>query len=554
MPTNVEFTLESEPEMDSPDDYAAPATTSPSSGEITPKSELEYRRRFLEFIDGFTTMIRPTMWSQRAMMYKPDPPPPPAVCRAEEPEEDHLNFAKQLEQVLRIEKLQSIKKLKVNKDYWARKDTSIQSLYYQPKKDMKPKIRDIFATCKPYIPLLLPDDAHEPECNLSCDTWNRDINPPFLSRLENVKILIGHHTFAQLFYVNHSELLGKDPYGSKVFQCKRIKPGLPQVSLDARRQFTRRKDYKHLMPTQFAVKIVDKLDPRSEKFRLYTEVTCLTKLLEHQHIVRAEEVLESETEIYIVTELCCGPRGALTLDEYFPVATDESAQWIFQQLVDAVLHMHKRGVVHNCLTPQNVMFMDDYDEGMDGTLATCRWRTDFFSRVKIIDFNKAVYDPQLSSGYKEFFQPTDYFTMEELAASRADPQNDIKALGRILLAILVGRMPVLNKYYPYRARIEHPEYQYRTKFNPLMVDLYERIFLAIQGEPDYPPTMEAIRNHPWVDAAFALRSRRLKDRPPVSTDYMNCETYLDKFCFPGCRYHHVKNYPHDCQHKQQTSH
>ncbi|KAL2644168.1 hypothetical protein R1flu_011755 [Riccia fluitans] len=474
-------------------------------------------RKFIGFSDAFQKMVRPTPWSQRSRMYRPPPPPPPPPPpRPTTPEENHLDFANRLKRILEWEKIPFT--LNNNKDFWARKDSALQSLYYQPKKDMKPKSRGVFATCKPYIPLLLPDEAHEPECDL--------------------------------FSVKHLELLGKDPTGSKVFRCKRVRPGIPQVSLDAGRRFFRRKNYQHQVPVTYAVKIVDKLDPRADRFRLYVEVICLTILLDHPNIVQCQEVFESEKEIFIVMELCfCAP-GPLTLHDFFPVAENYSAQRVFQQLVDVVSYMHENGVVHNCLKPENVMFIDDYEFTPDPGISTCAWRTENFSSIRVIDFNKAVYDPQLSTGYNSKFLSDDYFTPEEFELCKADPQNDIRALGRILLAILVGRVPQLGEYYPYRAREDHPEYEYCKKFDPRMIDLYERIFLAVQDEPEYPPTLEAIRNHPWVKEKYVLRDTKLRDNPVVSSDYMNCETYLDTFCFPSCRHHHINNYPHACQHRQ----
>ncbi|KAL3682421.1 hypothetical protein R1sor_000443 [Riccia sorocarpa] len=502
----------------------ASAKTKRSLSATNLRSPVEYYipRKFLEFKDAFQKLVRPTPWSQRSRMYRPPPPPPPPPpLRPSTPEEDHLDFANQLKRVLEWEKLPF--RLKVHKDFWAREDTVLESLYYQPTKDKKPKSTDVSASCKPYIPLILPKDAHEPECDLSCDKWDREANPPFLARLTTVKTLLGHHTFAHSFTVNYWDLLGKDATGSKIFHCKRVKPGIPQVSLDARRRFFRRKDYHHQVPVTYVVKVVDKSDPRSDKFRLYVEAICLTILLDHPNIVQCKEVFESEKKIYVVMERCFSAPGPLTLHDFFPVAENSSAQWVFQQLVDVVSYMHEMGVVHNNLKPENVMFIDDFDFTSDPSISRCAWRTENFSSIRVIDFNQAVYDPQLSSGYNPNFLPDDYFTPEEFLLCKADPQNDIRALGRILLAILVGRMPELGKYYPYRAREDHPEYEYRKKFDPRMIDLYERIFLAVQGEPDFPPSLEAIRNHPWVKEKYVVRDIKLQDSPVLSSDYMNSE-------------------------------
>ncbi|KAL2611206.1 hypothetical protein R1flu_022898 [Riccia fluitans] len=94
--------------------------------------------------------------------------------------------------------------------------------------------------------------------------------------------------------------------------------------------------------------------------------------------------------------------------------------------MDMVSYMHENGVVHDCLKPENVMFIDNSDFTSDNGISTCAWRTENFCTIGvIIDFNHAVYDPQLSTEYNSKFLSDDYFTPEEFELCKEDPQNDI---------------------------------------------------------------------------------------------------------------------------------
>jgi serine/threonine protein kinase len=103
--------------------------------------------------------------------------------------------------------------------------------------------------------------------------------------------------------------------------------------------------------------------------------------LDHPHVVRLREVLETPADIYIVTELLRGRElfDVVASRHHF---TEREAAALVRRLVQALHYLHAHGVAHRDLKPENVMFADE-DENLES--------------VKIIDFgfSKAFAEPML---------------------------------------------------------------------------------------------------------------------------------------------------------------
>lgn len=106
-----------------------------------------------------------------------------------------------------------------------------------------------------------------------------------------------------------------------------------------------------------AVKVIDKtkLDDIS-KAHLFQEVRCM-KLVQHPHVVRLYEVIDTQTKLYLILEL--GDGG----DMYDYIMkhkglSEETARRYFKQIVEAISYCHNLHVVHRDLKPENVVFFE----------------------------------------------------------------------------------------------------------------------------------------------------------------------------------------------------
>ena len=127
---------------------------------------------------------------------------------------------------------------------------------------------------------------------------------------------------------------------------------------------------------QWAVKVIRKERrclPRNCQCTMHVQVrreVAVLGALQHPHVVRLKDVLETPTSIFIVTELLRGRElfDVVASRHHF---SEKEAAAVVRRLASALCYMHSRGVAHRDLKPENVMF-SAVDEHLDS--------------LKIIDF------------------------------------------------------------------------------------------------------------------------------------------------------------------------
>ncbi|GMI97552.1 SNF1-RELATED PROTEIN KINASE 3.4, CBL-interacting protein kinase 21 [Hibiscus trionum] len=104
-----------------------------------------------------------------------------------------------------------------------------------------------------------------------------------------------------------------------------------------------------------AIKIIDKAMVMGSnlKYQVQREIRTM-KLLHHPNTARIIEVIGSKTKIYIVMEYISGGQLSDKLS-YAKMLSEAEARKLFQQLIDAVDHCHRKGVYHRDLKPENLL-------------------------------------------------------------------------------------------------------------------------------------------------------------------------------------------------------
>ncbi|KAG6558261.1 hypothetical protein Mapa_000011 [Marchantia paleacea] len=209
-----------------------------------------------------------------------------------------------------------------------------------------------------------------------------------------------------------------------------------------------------------------------ESLRVFSELLITLRILpKHDNIVEIFDVLVSEDYAVVIRDLW----GTHTLEEFFRQASGENSRVVFKQLAETVRFMHQYGVVHMDLRTDNVVFEDST-----------------FSKCKIVDFTHALYLPQMAQSINDHFQLDKWSNRElHLMALSADPEIDIRALGRILHSMMAGSWQHdLSKLSAPRA----------DAFDPAASDLLLKI-----GPPPFGPaegqrisTMDEVCSHPWL--------------------------------------------------------
>lgn len=176
-----------------------------------------------------------------------------------------------------------------------------------------------------------------------------------------------------------------------------------------------------------AIKIIDKArltDPK-DRDRVDREMRVMRQLSGHRGVVQLLECAETSQYIYIVMEYCQGGSLLDAVRERRHLPEQEAAR-LFQQLVRALQHCHRRGIVHRDIKLENVL--------LDGR-----------GNIRLVDFGLAGYfmaDKRLRChcGSPSYAAPEIVGRQEYLATP-----VDVWSLGVVLFAMISGYLPFQAK-------------------------------------------------------------------------------------------------------------
>jgi hypothetical protein len=167
-----------------------------------------------------------------------------------------------------------------------------------------------------------------------------------------------------------------------------------------------------------------KIIPREGKAAARAEREALAaRRLRHDRCVRAYDVGHDASHIYIAYEYIPGRtvREALRSG----ALTDADAVEIAAQVLDALAHAHRAGIVHRDVKPSNIL-LEHRDE----------------IAVRLLDFGLAQFDgADTLTAVGDVPGTLAYIAPERLAGGDATPESDVWAVGVLLWEALSGRHP-----------------------------------------------------------------------------------------------------------------
>jgi serine/threonine protein kinase len=219
------------------------------------------------------------------------------------------------------------------------------------------------------------------------------------------------------------------------------------------------------------------LDDAQGEPNVWVEV-AVGKLLSHRNIVPLVEVVSSEEELCMVLEL--QDRVLKKKRDPQPFELHE-AKRCTKDLVDGVMYMHARGIIHRDLKVENCLVHKD------GT-------------VKISDFGMAhiigrdeTDELTLGIGSRKYRAP-ELFKDGSYSGFAAD----VWALGVILYCLVTGYLPFEGKQKKEQAySIQHQTLVFPTRIErePQLVDLLTKILVK---DPSRRIGLEDFKAHPWM--------------------------------------------------------
>ncbi|KAF2285462.1 hypothetical protein GH714_004709 [Hevea brasiliensis] len=173
----------------------------------------------------------------------------------------------------------------------------------------------------------------------------------------------------------------------------------------------------------FAVKSIDKSLTSGDSLDaqcLLSEPKILHLLSPHPHVIQLYNLYEDESYLHMVMDLCSG-QDLHNLIISNGVVPEAEARLLFIQLMKAVSHCHKYGVVHRDIKPDNILL-------------------DSLNSVKLADFGSAevVMEGEMINGVVG----TPYYVAPEVLVGREYGEKvDIWSAGVVLYILLAGFPP-----------------------------------------------------------------------------------------------------------------
>ncbi|XP_040038488.1 hormonally up-regulated neu tumor-associated kinase homolog A [Gasterosteus aculeatus] len=235
-----------------------------------------------------------------------------------------------------------------------------------------------------------------------------------------------------------------------------------------------------------AVKVIDKRKAKKDSYvtKNLRREGHIQQMIRHPNITQLLDILETENSYYLVMELC--PGGNLMNSIYDKKRLDErETQKYIRQLVLAVEHLHRAGVVHRDLKIENLL-LDEQDN------------------IKLIDFGLSNCAGIL--GYSDPFSTQcgspAYAAPELLSRKKYGPKVDVWSIGVNMYAMLTGTLPFTVE--PFSLRALHQK-MVDKEMNPLPPSLSTAAICLLkkllEPDPNKRPNIHQVMADSWLQLA-----------------------------------------------------
>lgn len=247
-----------------------------------------------------------------------------------------------------------------------------------------------------------------------------------------------------------------------------------------------------LVGEKVAMKIIDKKKALQDAYvakNFKREAKLLQKVC-HPNIIQLYEVIETENNYYLITELCSGGELMKYIYKMGRLSETETRKYV-RQIVSAIDHLHKAGIIHRDLKVENLLLDHNKD-------------------VKLIDFGLSNEEYTVDESGKEIHCKTQcgspaYAAPELLGQKQYGKAADIWSIGVNMYAMLTGCLPFTVE--PFNITALHAK-MLQNKINPIpehitksCKDLLKKLLVA---SPDDRITMPEIFSHPWLSEDLTI--------------------------------------------------
>lgn len=156
--------------------------------------------------------------------------------------------------------------------------------------------------------------------------------------------------------------------------------------------------------------------------RFLREARAMTRLRQHENIVKIYAVEEEQRTQFLVMEYCPGRNLRAVIRSQSPLPVREAVHLI-QQVASALAYAHAQGVIHRDIKPANVL-------------------VDQQGKAKLTDFGiAAALDEAALTSVGQVVGTPEYMSPEQARGHKLDGRADLYSLGIVMYEMLTGKTP-----------------------------------------------------------------------------------------------------------------
>ncbi|XP_070569133.1 MAP/microtubule affinity-regulating kinase 4-like [Ptychodera flava] len=246
-----------------------------------------------------------------------------------------------------------------------------------------------------------------------------------------------------------------------------------------------------------AVKIIDKFKAREDNYvrRNMKREGGILQMVRHPHVVRLLETLETENHYYLIMEFCSGGNIMGKVAGRKGMSEAEVRKYL-RQVVSAVDHLHRAGIVHRDLKVENLLLDED-------------------GNIKIIDFglSNCMRSPRSAESGESYIPnktSQDVFVTQCGSPAYAAPELlsrktygtkvDVWSVGINMFVMLTGVLPFTVEPYNLKELYKKMIKRDINSIPPyLSEECKELLFHLLEPDPSKRPHLESVMEHPWLN-------------------------------------------------------
>ncbi|XP_033874434.3 hormonally up-regulated neu tumor-associated kinase homolog A [Acipenser ruthenus] len=240
-----------------------------------------------------------------------------------------------------------------------------------------------------------------------------------------------------------------------------------------------------------AIKVIDKKKAKQDSYVLKNmkREPRIHQMIKHPNIVQLYETLETENSYYMVMELCLGGDLMDKICDRKKLEEREVRKYT-RQIMSAVEHMHRHGIVHRDLKIENFL-LDEYNN------------------IKIVDFGLSnTLKPEslsLELLNTQCGSPA-YAAPELLAHKKYGPKVDVWSIGVSMFAMLTGTLPFTVE--PFNIKQLHQK-MINGEISPIPSDIskgaVQFMLSFLEPDPAKRPHIKEAMEEKWLNNGYIKR-------------------------------------------------